>query len=65
VLKVAIFNTDGEFALSLRNQLQACRDARIVAEVSDPDELIPTVELFNFYAGCVCQSSVAISTGSA
>ncbi len=44
MLKVAIFNTDGEFALSLRNQLQANRDARIVAEVSDPDELIATVE---------------------
>ncbi len=44
MLKVAVFNTDAEFALSLRNQLQANRDARIVAEVSNPDELIPTVE---------------------
>ncbi|MCK4850655.1 MAG: AAA family ATPase, partial [Phycisphaerae bacterium] len=44
MIKVVVFNTDDEFASSLRNHLQANRDARIVAEVSNPDELIPTVE---------------------
>ena len=44
MLKVVVFNTDAEFALSLRNELHASRDARIVAELINPDELIPTVQ---------------------
>ena len=44
MIKVIVFNTDAEFASVLRNQLQASREARIVAEISDPDDLIPTTE---------------------
>lgn len=44
MLKIAVFNTDDDFALALRNQLQLSRDARIVAEVNDPDDLISTVQ---------------------
>ena len=44
MIKVVVFNTDEEFALSLREQLQASRDARIVDEISNPDELIPAAE---------------------
>ena len=44
MIKVIVFNTDAEFASSLRNQLHASREARIIAELTNPDELIPTTE---------------------
>lgn len=44
MIKVIVFNTDAEFASSLRNQLNASREARIIAELANPDELIPTAE---------------------
>ena len=42
MIKVIVFNTDAEFGSALRNQLHASREARIVAEITDPDELIST-----------------------
>ena len=44
MIKVIIFNTDADFASSLRNQLHASREARVIAELTNPDELIPTSE---------------------
>lgn len=44
MIKVVLFSSDVEFAHCLREQLQASPDARIVAELSDPEELIPTAE---------------------
>ena len=44
MIKVVVFSTDGEFAVRLREQLQASSDARIVGELSDPEELIATTE---------------------
>jgi len=44
VIKVIVFNTDAEFSSALRNQLHATREARIVAEITDSEELISTTE---------------------
>ena len=44
MIKVIVFNTDAEFAPSLRNQLHASREARVIAELTNPEELIPTSE---------------------
>ena len=46
MLKVAVFNTDtdGDLALDLRQQLHGSRNARIVAEIADADELTPSVQ---------------------
>ncbi|NIA07080.1 MAG: AAA family ATPase, partial [Actinobacteria bacterium] len=44
MIKIIVFNTDAEFASALRNQLHATREARIVAEITDPEELISTTE---------------------
>ena len=44
MIKVIVFNTEAEFTSTLRNQLHATREARIVAEITDPEELISTTE---------------------
>ena len=44
MIKVVIFNTNAEFGSTLRNQLHATREARVIAEITDPEELISTAE---------------------
>lgn len=46
MLKLVVFNSDAEFGRSLHKQLQASGIARIVAELSNPDDLLETTRRF-------------------
>lgn len=44
MLKVIVLNSDAEFAPLLRDQIQASGNARLVAELSNPDDLATVVQ---------------------